>query len=97
MNKRYGPDFTGRPLIPEWTEDTRLVSNISKNTRLHRMKDNRLLNRFKTEYDFKTFVTSFISLVVTVIFAVYNGFLGIYHASLWHGTLENRFMGFTSA
>ena len=31
MNKRYGPDYTGRPLIPEWTEDTRLVSNISKN------------------------------------------------------------------
>ncbi|MBQ7601297.1 MAG: hypothetical protein IJU49_03935 [Lachnospiraceae bacterium] len=51
------------------------------------MKDNRLLNRFKTEYDFKTFVTSFISLIVTVIFAVYNGFLGIYHASLWHGTI----------
>ncbi|MBQ7601296.1 MAG: hypothetical protein IJU49_03930 [Lachnospiraceae bacterium] len=22
---RYGPDFTGRPLIPEWTEDTRFV------------------------------------------------------------------------
>lgn len=27
------------------------------------------------------------SLAVTALFAFYNGFLGIYHASLWHGTI----------
>ena len=51
------------------------------------MNGKQFLNRFKTDYDFKTFVTSFISLAVTVVFAFYNGFLGIYHASLWHGTI----------
>lgn len=43
--------------------------------------------RWKTDYDFKTVVTSFGALAITVIFALYNGFLGVYHASLWHGTI----------
>ena len=32
-------------------------------------------------------VTAFGSLMATVIFAIYNGFLGIYHSSIWHGTI----------
>lgn len=43
--------------------------------------------RWKSDYDFKTFTASFGSLAVTVIFALYNGFLGVHHASLWHGTI----------
>ena len=50
-------------------------------------KAKRLLGRWKTEYDFKTYITAAGSLAVTLVFAFYNGFLGIHHASLWHGTI----------
>ena len=45
------------------------------------------LGRWKAEYDFKTYMTAEGSLAVTLIFAFYNGFLGVHHASLWHGTI----------
>lgn len=45
------------------------------------------LGRCKNDFDFKTLTASFNSLAVTVLFALYNGFLGVYHASLWHGTI----------
>ena len=32
-------------------------------------------------------MTAFGSMAATMIFAVYNGFLGIHHASLWHGSI----------
>ena len=44
------------------------------------------LDRWKTDFDFKTVSSAFGSLAVTAVFALYNGFLGVYHASLWHGT-----------
>ena len=44
-------------------------------------------DRWKTDYDFKTVTAAFGSLFVTVLFALYNGFLGVYHASLWHGSI----------
>ena len=47
----------------------------------------RFIDRWKTDYSFKTVVTASGSLLATVIFALYNGFLGIYHSSLWYGTI----------
>lgn len=47
----------------------------------------RFLNRWKAEYDYKTYMTAAGSLAVTLIFALYNGFLGIQHSSLWYGTI----------
>ena len=44
-------------------------------------------DRWKTDYDFKTLTAAFASLAVTAIFALYNGFLGLSHASLWHGSI----------
>ena len=44
-------------------------------------------DRWKTDYDFKTVTTALGSLFVTALFALYNGFLGVYHASLWHGSI----------
>ena len=44
-------------------------------------------DRWKTDYDFKTVTAAFGSLFVTALFALYNGFLGVYHASLWHGSI----------
>lgn len=46
-----------------------------------------LFDRWKTEYDFRTIVGAYSSFFVTAIFALYNGFLGVSHASLWHGTI----------
>ena len=45
------------------------------------------LDRWKTDYDFKTVTAALGSLAVTAIFALYNGFLGVYHASLWNGSI----------
>lgn len=44
-------------------------------------------DRWKTDYDFKTITAALGSLVVTALFALYNGFLGVSHASLWHGSI----------
>ncbi len=44
-------------------------------------------DRWKTDYDFKTITAALGSLFVTALFALYNGFLGVYHASLWHGSI----------
>ncbi len=52
-----------------------------------RNKTEQFINRWKTDYESKTFVTAALSLTVTAVFAIYNGFLGIRHASLWHGTI----------
>ena len=47
----------------------------------------RFLNRWKTEYDWRTFTQSLGSFAVNVFFALYNGFLGVRHSSLWHGSI----------
>ena len=52
---------------------------------MHRIEE--FFDRWKTDYDFKTVAAASGSLAVTAIFALYNGFLGVYHASLWHGTI----------
>lgn len=43
--------------------------------------------QWKSDYDFKTVAAAVGSLTVTMAFAVYNGFLGIYYSSLWNGTI----------
>lgn len=43
--------------------------------------------RWRTDYALKTLTAAVGSLVVTFAFALYNGFLGIRHASLWYGTI----------
>lgn len=52
---------------------------------MNRIKN--LISRWKTDYDFRTAFGAIGSLAVTMIFALYNGFLGAYHSSLWHGTI----------
>ena len=47
----------------------------------------RFFDRWKNDYDFKTVAAAFGSLVVTAVFALCNGFLGMYQASLWHGSI----------
>ena len=52
-----------------------------------RGKWKRLFSRWKTDYRFKTVAAASVSLFVTVVFALYNGCLGIRHSSLWYGTI----------
>ena len=47
----------------------------------------KFLCKLKADYDFKTYITAAGSLAVTLVFALYNGFLGIRYASLWYGTI----------
>ncbi len=44
-----------------------------------------LLKDWRKDYIFKTLASSVISFSVTVLFALYNGFLGIRLLSIWHG------------
>lgn len=39
---------------------------------------------WKKDYNFKTFTTSALSLIVGIAFAVYNGFLGLIYSSVWN-------------
>ena len=45
------------------------------------------LDTLNNDYDKKTKTVAFVSLAVTFLFALVNGFWGIYHASLWYGTM----------
>lgn len=44
-------------------------------------------DRWKSDYDFKTVTAAMGSLAAATAFALYNGVLGVCHASLWHGTI----------
>ncbi len=44
--------------------------------------------KWKTNYDFKTFTNATVSTVITFVFALYNGFLGLRYASLWYGSFH---------
>nr|MBQ4457179.1 hypothetical protein [Clostridia bacterium] len=48
-------------------------------------KKNSYIDRWKNDYDFRTFINTFGAVLVTAIFALYNGYLGISHKSAWHG------------
>ncbi len=52
-----------------------------------RIRWKRYIDRWKADYSFKTVISAFGSLPVTLIFALCNGFLGIYYSSLWYGTI----------
>lgn len=45
------------------------------------------LKKRKKDYAFKTVTSSVFSFAVTVLFALYNGFLGIRLSSVWHGSI----------
>jgi len=45
------------------------------------------LQPISADYDRKTLILSGAAFLVTVVFAVYNGFLGSRYSSLWHGSV----------
>ena len=46
-----------------------------------------LWQRWKTDYNFKTLLAALGSFAVTVLFALYNGWLGVDRQSVWHGSI----------
>ncbi len=46
-----------------------------------------LIRRWRTDSEFKTMAGAAGSFFVTLAFALYNGFLGIAHTSVWHGAI----------
>ncbi len=50
-------------------------------------KAKQFLEKWKRDYAFKTLAGSLLSFGVTVLFAFYNGFLGIHLSSIWHGSI----------
>lgn len=46
-----------------------------------------IVEKWRKDYAFKTITGSVISFGVTILFAIYNGFLGIRLLSLWHGSI----------
>lgn len=47
----------------------------------------RMFDEWKNDYIFKTVAGSFFSFMITVVFALYNGFLGIYIRSIWNESM----------
>lgn len=45
------------------------------------------LNRWKSDYNFKTLINSIGSFFITFVFALYNGFLGLWHKSVWNSEI----------
>ncbi|MCD2491533.1 hypothetical protein LQE92_02675 [Lacrimispora sp. NSJ-141] len=46
-----------------------------------------MIEKWKKDYTFKTIASSIISFGVSILFALYNGFLGIHLLSVWHGSI----------
>lgn len=58
---------------------------MANDTVIERIKS--FLQRWKQDYAFKTIISSAGSFGTTVLFALYNGFLGIFRLSVWHGSI----------
>lgn len=46
-----------------------------------------ILQNWKRDYTFKTIASSLLSFGITILFALYNGFLGIRLLSVWNGSI----------
>ncbi len=62
---------------------TQMEERMENDTKFYKIRS--FLKSRKKDYIFKTLASSVISFSVTIIFALYNGFLGIRLLSIWHG------------
>ncbi len=56
---------------------------MENDTRFEKIKP--FLKSWKKDYIFKTMASTVLSFSVTILFALYNGFLGVCLLSIWHG------------
>lgn len=47
----------------------------------------KIINNLKKDHSLRTFVFSVFSVLLTLSYSIYNGFLGIYKLSIWHGSI----------
>ena len=47
----------------------------------------KVINNLKNDHSLRTFVFSVFSILLTLSYSIYNGFLGIYKLSIWHGSI----------
>ena len=52
-----------------------------------RLKNTKFGKTFLEEYDFKTLVLAILSLIMSIVFAVFNGVIGVLERSVWYGAL----------
>lgn len=52
-----------------------------------RIKNTKFGKMFLEQYDFKTLVLAVLSLIISIVFAVFNGVIGILEKSVWYGAL----------
>lgn len=50
-------------------------------------RTNELYKIWKNDFETKTLINSTFSFFITVLFALYNGFLGIYYSAVWNGSI----------
>ncbi|MBR1822038.1 MAG: hypothetical protein IJ769_10505 [Clostridia bacterium] len=55
------------------------------------------IKKWREDYDFKTVINSSVSTLITLAFALYNGILGVLHASVWHGSICVYYVLLTAA
>ena len=65
----------------EWIRENAMEKQ-TKHQRLEQFRE-----KWNNDYSFKTFVGSWASLCLTVIFALYHGYLGIALSSIWYGSI----------
>ncbi|MBS6474672.1 MAG: hypothetical protein KH354_01600 [Clostridiales bacterium] len=58
---------------------------MAKDTMRKKIKP--MIEKWKKDYAFKTIASSVISFSATILFSLYNGFLGIRLLSVWHGSI----------
>ena len=52
-----------------------------------KIKNTKFGKAFLEQYDFKTFVLAIFSLIISMVFAVFNAVIGILEKSVWYGAL----------
>ena len=54
-----------------------------------------IVERWRTDYSFKTFLSAGGSLAITFLFSLYNAYLGIWHQSIWYGSISAYYIFLT--
>ena len=47
----------------------------------------KFIGAWQSDYEFKTFVSSFFSAIINFLYMIYNGYLGVCHSSIWNGSI----------
>lgn len=90
----YAPKNTSKVMaLKKLDRKAKSVANIFAYTsmrmkwKLARKNAGNLFNHLREDYAFKTEACAGVSLGITGLFALYNGYLGLTAGSIWHGSI----------